>query len=104
MKKDVLQTRPDYQEPMRNEPEVREYRFSNLQTPNGILKFNFGETHKIETYILIPGNTYKLRRDVYDHVCSRGQNNDDWRPDGTGRMRASTVNVQPYYMLTPTSY
>lgn len=103
-KDDAVLTRPEYREVSKSEPSEQQYRFTNLQTPGGILKFNYGPTNCIETYILFPGGTYNLRREVYDHVMSRGKNQADWRPDGTGKMRATNVNLEPYFMLTPTRF
>lgn len=81
--------------------DVREFEFTNLQTPGGILKFSYGPTDNLETYTLIPGGRYKLREDVYNHVISRGSKNDDWRADGRGQLSPTQVGTTPYYSLRP---
>jgi hypothetical protein len=60
--------------------------FFNLEEPGVPVKFMHGTTKKPETYTLLHGGKYTLRREVTQHVESRQTPIWGYKPNGEGQM------------------
>ncbi len=61
--------------------------FFNLEEPGVPLKFSYGSTRNPETFTLLHGGKYKLRREIVQHIESRQTPIWSYRPDGKGIMQ-----------------
>ncbi len=66
--------------------EVLNVEFFNLEEPGVALKFVFGSARKPETFTLIHGGKYNLRREITQHVESRQTPIWGYKPNGEGQM------------------
>ena len=67
--------------------EVLYIEFYNLEEPGVPLKFAYGSTKRPETFTLLHGGKYRLRREVINHIESRQVPMWGYKPDGSGRLR-----------------